>query len=135
MTSPETSDTAARLRSAIAEALAAGISRQEIFAMVSTVPLQPHSRQGDALLYDETPAGLISLPDAARKYKLRNNTLNVAMHRGLLTSAGYIKGRGGGGYRHLVSEAALRHYLKLPPEEDPPKPVIRVLPPESDFAQ
>ena len=118
VTSPATDDAAERLRSAIARALAEGFSHAEIYAMIAAAPAPPHGLRGGNIVYDRPPAGLISVPAAAKKYGVRGNTLSVAIHRGLLVSLGQIKGRGGGGFNHLVSEAELRHYLNLPPEED-----------------
>ena len=109
---------AEQLRSAIAEALAAGISHVEIYAMVAATPTPLRGLRGGNIVYDRPPAGLISVPAAARKYGVRGNTLSVAIHRGLLVSLGQIKGRGGGGFNHLVSEVELRRYLNLPPEAD-----------------
>ena len=82
------------------------------------------NRPGD-VIYEEVPAGLITLADAAEKYQVRHNTLNVAVSRGMLPIAGRTTRRHGfgksGGERHnVVSEAALRRYLGLPPEPAAP---------------
>ena len=107
------------LRSAINHALASGITRREIFTMVATAPPPPPRSwpdDPDRIIYDEVPAGLLTLTDAAARYGVRRNTLEVAVFRGIIPRAGRIKGHGQGGLRHLVSEAALRRYLGLDPE-------------------
>ena len=115
------------LRSAINHALARGVTRREIFTMVATAPPPPPRPypadagtpwpdDPDRIVYDEVPAGLLTLTDAAAKYGVRRNTLEVALHRGKIPRAGRITGHGQGGLRHLVSEAALLRYLGLDPE-------------------
>ena len=116
------------LRSAINNALAMGVTRREIFTMVATAPPPPPGpylaeRQSPwtddpaNVVYDEAPAGLLTLAEGAQKYGVRYNTLSVALFRGMIPKAGRIRGHGHSGLRHLVSEAALRRYLGLPPEE------------------
>ena len=122
-----TTSAADRLRSAIYHALAMGIPRRDIFTMVATAPPPSPSiladddeawpNSPDAIVYDEVPAGLLTLADAATKYGVRHNTLEVALFRGNIPRAGRLRGSGYGGLRNLVSEAALRRYLNLPPEE------------------
>lgn len=112
------------MRSAIDIALAAGVTRNEIFNLVATAP-PPASQptnvdmawpvDPDRLVYDEVPQGLITLTDAASKYGVTRNRLGVAVHRGLIPRAGRIRGSGHSGLRHLVSESALRRYLGLEP--------------------
>ena len=116
------------LRSAINNALAMGVTRREIFTMVATAPPPspgPYLAESNApwtgdpanIVYDEVPAGLLTLAEGAKKYGVRYNTLSVALFRGMIPKAGRIRGHGHSGLRHLVSEAALRRYLGLPPEE------------------
>ena len=120
-----TASAAEWLRSAINHALAMGIPRRDIFTMVATAPPpsiladddEAWPNRPDAIVYDEVPSGLLTLADAATKYGVRHNTLEVALFRGNIPRAGRIRGSGYGGLRHLVSEAALRRYLNLPPEE------------------
>lgn len=116
------------LRSAINHALAVGIARREIFTMVATAPpprLYPHSNSDDdaawptdpdRIVYDEVPAGLITLPDAAAKYGVKRGTLNVALFRGMIPRAGRVRGRGHSRGKHVISENALRRYLGLEPD-------------------
>ena len=123
------SDSAAEwLRSAINNALAMGVTRREIFTMVATAPppppgpylaerKSPWTDDPANVVYDEAPAGLLTLAEGAKKYEVRYNTLSVALFRGMIPKAGRIRGHGHSGLRHLVSEAALRRYLGLPPEE------------------
>ena len=119
-----TSTAADGLRSAINHALAAGVTRGEIFSMVAAAPppsatpeTWPH-RPGE-VEYDEAPAGMTTPADAALKYGVRHNTLSVAVYRGMLHVAGRITRRHGGGKTGgraltVVAEAALRHYHELP---------------------
>lgn len=121
-------DAAEELRSAIDHALAAGITRAEIFAMAAKAPPPSAVRetwpeQPGEIKYDEVPAGMITLPDAASKYGVRHNTLNVAVYRGMLPIAGRVtrrhgNGKAGGITLTVVAEAALRHYLGLPPDPE-----------------
>ena len=121
-----TNSSAEWLRSAINNALAAGITRREIFTMVAAAPPPPPFPSGRNtpwtgdpanIVYDEVPAGFMTLHEASKKYNVRYNTLSVALFRGYIPKAGRIRGYGQGGLKHLVSEAAVRHYLKLEPEE------------------
>ena len=115
------------LRNAINHALAVGITRREIFAMVATAPpprLYPRDNSDDdvwptdldRIVYDEVPTGLITLPDAAAKYGVKRGTLNVALFRGKIPRAGRIRGRGHSRGQHVISENALRRYLGLEPD-------------------
>ena len=94
-----TTSAAEWLRSAINHALAMGVTRREIFSMVATAPPPPPQFDPtdsnapwpdypDSIVYDEVPAGLITLADAAAKYGVRHNTLSVALFRGLIPRAG-----------------------------------------------
>ena len=106
------------LRAAIDRALADGIPRRDIFAMVAAASPPPPREAVDpnGIIYEEVPSGLIALADAAEKYGLRHNTLRVAIFRGLLPTAGSVRGPNRR-LRQLVPEAALRHYLWLPPDD------------------
>lgn len=113
------------LRSAIDQALAAGVTRRHIHHLVAIAPpptvrgTDPGSSWPDdpsQVIYDEVPRGLLTLADAAEKYGVRTNTLTVAIFRGNLPGAGRLRGRGYGGTQHLVAEEALRRYLGLEPE-------------------
>ena len=87
--------------------------------MVATAPpppARPWPDDPNRIIYDEVPEGLLTLTDAAARYGVRRNTLEVALFRGNIPRAGRIKGHGYSGLRHLVSEAALRRYLGLDPE-------------------
>ena len=46
------------------------------------------------IIYDEMPEGLLTLTDAAARYGVRRNTLEVALFRGNIPRAGRIKGHG-----------------------------------------
>ena len=116
------------LRSAIDQALARGVTRSAIYTMVATAPppALAWSSAADAnaawpsdpdrIVYDEVPAGLITLPDAAAKYGVKRGRLNVAVFRGMIPRAGRLRGPGQRGGKHLVPEHALRRYLGLDAE-------------------
>ena len=84
------------LRSAINQALASGITRREIFTMVATAPppARPWPDDPNRIIYDEVPEGPLTLTDAAARYGVRRNTLEVALFRGNIPRAGRIKGHG-----------------------------------------
>ena len=116
------------LRTAIDQALAGGITRSAIYTMVATAPPpRPYAADANAawpadpdrIFYDEVPAGLITLTDAAAKYQVKRGRLNVAVFRGMIPRAGRLRGRGQRGGKHLVPENALRRYLGLDPEPRP----------------
>ena len=95
--------------------------------MVATAP-PPKLREDwpydpSEIVYHEVPAGCLTLTDAAAKYHVRHNTLSVAISRGMLADAGRVtkpspSGEGQGRKQVIVPEAALRHYLGLPPDPD-----------------
>ena len=116
-----------------------GVTRGEMFTMVATAPPPPPYRHAspldgsdvwpadaDNIIYDEVPDGLITVADAVAKYKVRHNTLNVALFRGVLPKAGRLRGRRPGKMDVLIPEVALRLYLGLDPVapegEDPANP-------------
>ena len=124
---PMTTTATEQLRAAIDHAIAAGVSRRQIFAMVARAPPPPPRENWpndpSEIVYDEVPAGMITLADAAQKYKVRHNTLNVAVSRERLPVAGSVtipnrSGKSGGRKHRVVPEAAVRHYLGLPPDPD-----------------
>ena len=63
---------------------------RDIFTMVATAPPpsiladddEAWPSRPDAIVYDEVPSGLLTLADAATKYGVRHNTLEVALFRG-----------------------------------------------------
>lgn len=115
--------TGGEVRSAIDRALAAGVSRREIFAMVAAMPMPAPFPQDEidpgSITYDETPEGLIALVDAVEKYGVGHDALAAAVNQGLLPAAGWVEASGDVSQsQQLVPEAALRHYLNLPPSPE-----------------
>ena len=93
MTQSQNHSTVEWLRSAINHALARGVTRSAIYTMVATAPPpRPYAADANAawptdpdrIVYDEVPAGLITLPDAAAKYGVKPGRLNVAVFRGMI---------------------------------------------------
>ena len=128
MTQSQNHSTVEWLRSAINHALARGVTRSAIYTMVATAPPpRPYAADAnsawpadpDRIVYDEVPAGLITLPDAAAKYGVKPGRLNVAVFRGMIPRAGRLRGPGQRGGKHLVPENALRRYLGLDPDAKP----------------
>ena len=101
------------LRCALDAAVVLGIEGDEIKQMLSErVKYQEdeqESRNGtsaldaetECLVYDpgDVPAGLISLPDAAKKYGISIRTLRTWINRGKLLNCGRVRAKApGGGY-------------------------------------
>ena len=114
--------TADELRSAITDALTAGVvTRDEILDMVSTVeppndtnghtPAEPTVGADHLPIYTELPEGLIDLPTATVRYECGRSRLHGWVQRGLLTVQGRLKGAARGGGYLLVSETDLQHIL------------------------
>ena len=92
------------LRTAIDQALARGVTRSAIHTMVATAPPPRWSYAEDAnadwptdpnrIFYNEAPAGLITLPDAAAKYGIKPGRLNVAVFRGMIPQRRSLAGAG-----------------------------------------
>ena len=133
------------LRTAIDQTLARGVTRSAIHTMVAIAPPPRWSYAEDAnadwptdpnrIFYNEAPAGLITLPDAAAKYGIKPGRLNVAVFRGMIPSAGRLRGPGQRGGKHLVPENALRRYLGLDPEARPDdaRPTAQPRPSDDDL--
>ena len=92
-----------RLGDAIAEALAEGMTQQELMSVVLTTvstytpPIADEAECPDSV-YTELPPGLIDLPSAARKFNTPRGTLHAWVRRGHIHSYGRLPGpaRGGG---------------------------------------
>ena len=113
-----TRTTANDLRSAIEDALAAGVvTRDEILDMVPTIDPQPANGHETAVpatsaddlpIYTELPEGLIDLPTAARKYGCHLQRFYMWVHRGHLTCRGRLRAPSRGGGYIVVSEEELK---------------------------
>ena len=116
--------TANDLRSAIEDALAAGVvTRDEILDMVPTIDPQsgnghetavPATSADDLPIYTELPEGLIDLPTAMRKYGCHRQRLNNWVARGRLKVYGRLRGPARGGGYLVVSEDDLQSRLNGP---------------------
>ena len=113
--------TANDLRSAIEDALAAGVvTRDEILDMVPTIDPQsangyktavPATNADDLPIYTELPEGLIDLPTAGRKYGCHRARLRNWVMHGHLKVHGRLKAPARGGGYIVVSESELEHRL------------------------
>ena len=104
---------------AVDQALAQGLSRREIMALVAESFERPAVEQAaDAVdgdvVYDELPEGLIDLPSAAVEYGVPRATLHAWVKRGKLNHKGRLRGRAQGGGFILVSERELATVLAEP---------------------
>ena len=63
-------------------------------ATASSPPARPWPDDSNRIVYGEVPEGLLTLTDAAARYGVRRNTLEVALFRGNIPRAGRIKGHG-----------------------------------------
>ena len=115
-----------RLGAAVAEALAEGVTQQELMGVVLTTVATytpPMADEADCedfrvpgpdTIYAELPPGLIDLPSAAQKYDLNRGTLRNWVTKGYLKRYGRLKGSAQGGGFILVSESELRLYMDMP---------------------
>ena len=113
-----------RLGDAVAEALAEGVTQQELMGVVLTTvatytpPMADEAEcedfRGPDTVYTELPPGLIDLPTAAQKYDLNRGTLRNWVTKGYLKRYGRLKGSAQGGGFILVSESELRLYMDMP---------------------
>jgi hypothetical protein len=114
--------TADELRSAITDALTAGVvTRDEILDMVSTdspdirsnghAPAEPMSGADDLPIYTELPEGLIDLPSAMMMYDGGRPRLRNWVKRGYLEIHGRLRAPAPGGGYIIVSKSELMEKL------------------------
>ena len=128
-----------RLGAAVAEALAEGVTQQELMGVVlSTVATYTPSMADEAdcedfrapgpdTVYTELPPGLIDLPSAARESGIASSTLHMWLARGHIKSYGRLKGYAKGGGIHLLKAVEIQARQGAPPNKGgrPRKPVKR----------
>ena len=119
-----------RLSTVVAEALAEGVTQQELMGVVLTTvatytPPMQVSLDDEAdcedfqapapdTIYTELPPGFLDLPSAARKYGLNEWTLRNWVRKGHVKMQGRIKGSAKGGGFILVRDSELRLYIDTP---------------------
>ena len=108
---------------ALDRVLALGIEGDEIGRMlaarVNDIEQRKESRNGtpaldadaECLVYDpgDVPPGLISLPDAAKKYEIPNATLRRWVQRGKLPKCGRVRAKAPGGGYILTKEDMIEY--------------------------
>ena len=131
------------LLDALEQAFQKGISEADIMAILTSmrdrqpvestpapdVVLPDHAdfemRDG-VRIYPTTPEGLITVPDAATKYGLAQNTIQTWVFRGRIQSEGRVRGSARGGGFTLVDEGKLLAFMNGPRDRGgrPPKPRV-----------
>ena len=88
-TTPHLAELEAEIRGAVAN----GVTLRELQELVSTIVAegQNDNTQGDIPIYDELPAGLITLDQAAEQFGLNLGTLRVWVQRGRLQKRALLK--------------------------------------------
>ena len=130
--SPQLKDAADRFERATADALAAGVSTEELITIVATTLGQQNGHVGKARelqdvqdatakydvpdappLFTELPEGLIAVPEAAKKHDIPRKTILTWIRLGKINAKGKVT-QGKGGPRLLVSESELLDYKDAP---------------------
>ena len=110
-------------RDATREALQAGASEKDLQAMLKTEITDsqvhhcetcPPDNYDPDTVYTELPEGLITVPEAARKYRINRRTIQTWLRQNYITSKGRLRGSARGGGFVLVSEAELVRYIATP---------------------
>ena len=110
---------------ALEAALASGLTQGDIVSMVagaikhaeevgcqSALPNFPTN--GKPKVYRELPEGLITLPDAARKFEINRHTLRDWVNNRKIATYGRLRGRAHGGGFVLLNEAEVISYKDGP---------------------
>ena len=104
-------------------ALQAGVSEKVLHSMLTTetIAAQDHhcetcspDNYDPDTVYAELPEGLITLPEAARKYNVNRRTIQTWLRQNHITSKGRLRGSARGGGFVLVSEDELVRYIATP---------------------
>ena len=109
------------MRRAIGDALASGVSENEILSMVATVaadaeqPELPGFEDEGLPIYTDLPDGLIDLSNAAKKYNCTPERFRRWVYRGYLEERGRLRGPGPNGGSIVVCEAELDARVASPP--------------------
>ena len=111
------------MRRAIGDALASGVSENEIVSMVATVaadaeqPELPGFEEEGLPIYDKLPDGLIDLSRAAKKYGCTTDRMRKWIYRGQLEERGRLRGPGKNGGSIVVCERELKMRINAPPNK------------------
>ena len=111
------------MRRAIGDALASGVSENEIVSMVATVaadaeqPELPGFEEEGLPIYDELPDGLIDLSRASKKYGCTTDRMRKWIYRGQLEERGRLRGPGKNGGSIVVCERELKMRINAPPNK------------------
>ena len=111
-----------QLSQAMSEALASGVTTEEILAMLKTPALDTEAERpenGAHLanpdpIYTEVPDGGIDLPSAARKYGIHRGTLHTWVNTDRIGVIGRLKAPAAGGGYLIVNESELIEYIAAP---------------------
>ena len=105
-------------------ALRSGVSPQELRSLLEGSISEHDTASSDSLpefpaedpdtVYTELPAGLIDVPSAVRKYKLRSSTVYDWIKKGHLNLHGRLKGPVRGGGFLVIRETELVTYMAAP---------------------
>ena len=110
-------------RDATREALQAGASEKDLQAMLKTEVADsqehhcetcPPDNYDPDTVYAELPEGLITVPEAARKYNVNRRTIQTWLNQNRLERKGRMKGSARGGGFVLVDEGELVRYMNAP---------------------
>ena len=119
-------DAAEAARLAIEEALASGVSHEDLTAMVAIAkPLlnekdqfvMPGLEADTPPVYEQLRPGMIDLPSAASKYGIKVRTLRTWINRGHVEPIGRLKARAPGGGYWVVWEQDLIDHMNAPPNK------------------
>ena len=114
------------------EVLQAGVTGKDLDDLL-TAAIEDHTQQthlpdcsenGVDTVYTKLPPGLITVPDAAKKYGINRRTIQAWLRQSKLDKKGRLRGSARGGGYVLMSEEELVHYMNTPrPLGRPPKTI------------
>lgn len=122
----------ARVSDAIAEALRSGATTDDIFNVIALKTAEHETPFTEFCLvdcaevdvvYTELPVGLITVPDAAKKYEISRRTIQTWLRKNQLQQLGRLKAPARGGGYILVCETQLVEFMHSPRNKGgrPPK--------------
>ena len=112
------------LQAALEAALASGLTQGDIVSMVAgalkdaeevgcQAALPNFPTNGKPKVYTELPPGLITLPDAAKKFDIPKSRIREWALKGQIKTFGRLRGRApGGGFLVLMEEEVAEHIKK-----------------------
>ena len=74
----------------------------------------PPDPSGPETIYTELPDGLITVPEAARKYQINRRTIQTWLNQNRLERKGRMRGSARGGGFVLIDECELVRYMNTP---------------------